>query len=165
MTRLLVSLALMLAIPGTGFAQPSTNAAQANRVISSYVYLANADGDKVLVTTQFWRNDPKYDERTLHRFLDVLAALEKRGFAKNDKATIDSWDKPEPFARCYVYLEDVQSAGRTKGAPVSGTRVWCSENGASEYDVKNSESAKHVDEVLRQFDVYFERSKKNVRKG
>jgi hypothetical protein len=126
--------------------------------------LVDSTGNKVLLSTQFWRNDAKYDDRAFHRFLDVMAALEKRGFHKDDKAVIDNWDKPEPFARCYIYMEDLQAAKKTKGALVSGSRVWCADNGASERDLRPSDSPKHVDEVLKYFDEYLARAKTRLHK-
>lgn len=165
MVRVLASIGLMIAMSAGALAQPSTNPAQANKSIASYVYLVNAEGDKILVTTQFWRNDPRYDERVLHRFSDVLGALEKRGFTRNEKVTIDSWDKPEPFVRCFIYLEDVQAGGaKGKASPVTGTRLWCSDNGASELELKASDSPKHVDEVMKRFDTYFARAKDKLHK-
>src|SRR5689334_16633403 len=121
---------LLLATAGAVGAQPLSSQ-PADRSIPAYVYLMNTAGDKVVVSTQFWRNDPKYDDRAFHRFLDVVAALEKRGFRKNDNAGIDSWDKPEPYVRCYIYLEDRQAGRTTKAGMTSGTRLWCTDNGAS----------------------------------
>ena len=92
-----------------------------------------------------------------------MAALEKRGFHKNDKAVID-WDKPEPVVRCYIYLEDLQTARKVKGTVVSDTRLWCADNGASEHEVRPSDTPKHVDEVMKYFDEYFARANAKVRK-
>jgi hypothetical protein len=118
----------------------------------------------VLLATQFWRNDPRYDDRAFHRFLDVMTGLEKRGFRKSDQATIENWDKPAPFARCYIYMEDLQAGRGVKGAVVSGSRVWCADNGASEMDINSSDSPKQVDQVLQHFDAYLDRAKKNLHK-
>jgi hypothetical protein len=153
----------MLAATPAG-AQPSNNPDQAARTVSAYVYLMDGSRNKVLISTQFWRNDPKYDDRAFHRFLDVMTALEKRGFHKDDKATIDSWDKPEPFVRCYIYLEDVQAGRKTKRGMTAGTRLWCSDNGASELELNQPDSPKYVETVMHHFDTYFERAKKNVHK-
>jgi hypothetical protein len=128
------------------------------------LYLVNSSGDKILLSTQFWRNDPKYDDRAFHRFLDVMAALEKRGFHKDDKAVIQDWDKPEPVVRCYIYLEDLQAARKTKGAVTGDTRLWCSDNGASEHEIRPSDTPKHVDEVMKYFDEYFARANARVHK-
>ncbi len=144
-------------------AQPAAKPDPA-RTIVTYVYLMDGASNKVLVNTQFWRNDPHYDDRAFHRFMDVLAALEKRGFHRDDKATIESWDKPEPYVRCYIYLEDRQAGRTTKAVTTSGTRLWCTDNGASEMELNQSDNPKHVEQVLRNFDTYFERAKKNVRK-
>jgi len=68
-----LALAMLLGAPGA-LAQPQAEAPM-DRSIPAYVYLMDDHDDKVLVSTQFWRNDPKYDDRAFHRFLDVLAAL------------------------------------------------------------------------------------------
>ena len=96
---------------------------QVSRSVSSYLYLRDAEGNRVLLSTQFWRNDPKYDDRALHRFFDVLTGLEKRGFHKDEKAVIDNWEKPEAIARCYIYMEDLQAGSRAKGGIVTGSRL------------------------------------------
>jgi hypothetical protein len=127
--------------------------------------MIDSEGNKVLLATNFWRNDAKYDERALGRFGDVMSGLEKRGFRKSADATIDSWDRPEPVVRCYIYMEDLQSAGSGRGGKlVTGSRVWCSDNGASERDIRGSDNPKHVAEVLKYFDVYFKRAKANLQK-
>jgi len=156
-----VALALLFSVLCTSGVNAQPSAAETNRVIRSYVYLTNASSDKVLVSTQFWRNDPKYDDRAFHRFLDTLTALEKRGFHIDEKATVDNWEKPEPFVRCYIYLEDLQAA-RKGGTIPSGSRVWCSDNGASERELSGSDNPKHLDQLLASFDAYFNRAKKNV---
>ncbi|HKW81974.1 MAG TPA: hypothetical protein VJQ49_13270 [Casimicrobiaceae bacterium] len=144
-------------------AQPSDAADQHERSVNPYVYMMDSGGNKVLLSTQFWRNDPKYDDRAFHRFLDVMAALEKRGFHKNAKAAIENWDKPQPFARCYIYLEDLQDARKVKGALESGSRVYCTDNGASEHAIRQSDSPKHVADVLKYFDEYLARAKTKVK--
>lgn len=159
------TVAVLAALAATSVtAQPLDPADPANKAVQAYVYLMDAKGNKVLVNTQFWRNDPKYDERALHRFVDVLAALEKDGFRKNPKAAIDNWDKPEPFARCFIYMEDLGAGAprKTKEGLVSGSRLWCSENGASEHEIKASDNPKHVNEVLKYFGEYLARAKKNL---
>ncbi|HEX4882569.1 MAG TPA: hypothetical protein VFX05_00440, partial [Casimicrobiaceae bacterium] len=85
-----------------------------------------------------------------------------RGFAKSEKATIQGWDKPQPFARCYIYLEDMQNARGPK--PQSGARVWCTETGISEIDVRNSDGPKHLAEVMQKFDMMLDKSKKALGK-
>ena len=164
MFRSLVALAGAIMLSAGVWAQPADTAGQQERTVSPYLYLVDSTGNKVLLSTQFWRNDAKYDDRAFHRFLDVMAALEKRGFHKDDKAVIDNWDKPEPFARCYIYMEDLQAAKKTKGTLVSGSRVWCADNGASERDLRPSDSPKHVDEVLKYFDEYLARAKTRLHK-
>ena len=158
--------ALALATSMTATAQPSDQPDQLKRALSSYVYVMDNGGNKVLVSTKFWRNDPKYDDRAFHRFLDVLNGLEKRGFRQDDKATIASWSGTQPFARCFVYLEDLQAGGRTaKNAPVTtGSRVWCSESGISEQEIKASDGPKHLDQVMQKFDTFLDLAKQNVKK-
>ncbi len=160
----LAALWAALALLPPAMAQPTANPDQASRAVVTYVYLMDQASNKILVSTQFWRNDPKYDDRAFHRFLDVLTALEKLGFRKDDKATIDNWDKPAPFVRCYIYLEDRQAGRTTKAGTTSGTRLWCSDNGASELELNQSDSPKHIELVMRHFQTYFDRAKKNVRK-
>jgi len=156
---------LAFAVASTfAWAQPIRDPEPLLKSVSVYIYLINAKGDKVLVNTQLWRNDFNYDERAMRRFFDVLSALEKRGFHKDEKAVIDNWEDPKPFTRCYIYMEDLQAARRTKGAMQSGARLTCTENGASEYSVGASESPKHVDEILKHFDVYLARAQKKVHK-
>jgi hypothetical protein len=161
--RLLFGLAIALFLAGGALAQPTNAADQQERAVGPYLYLADSDGNKVLLSTQFWRNDPKYDDRAFHRFLDVMAALEKRGFHKNEKVVID-WDKPEPVVRCYIYLEDLQAAKKVTGTVVSDSRLWCADNGASEHEVRPSDTPKHVDEVMKYFDEYFARAKARAHK-
>lgn len=158
-----VSVLLCQCLASVGHAQPAGTDDIAQRTISPYLYLVDADGNKVLLASNFWRRDARYDERALTRMSEVMAGLEKRGFHKDEKATIDSWDKPEADVRCYIYMEDLQSGRKSKGKPVTGTRVWCTDNGASEHDVGNSDSPKHVAQVLRYFDLYFKRAKANVK--
>ncbi len=146
------------------FAQPTASPDQESRAVPVYLYLMDAAKNKVLVSTQVWRNDPKYDDRAFHRFLEVMAALEKRGFRKDEKAVIDNWEKPQPFARCFIYLEDLQAGKQTKTVVTSGARVWCFGAGLSEAEVQPSENPKHVELVLARFDNMFERAKKNVKK-
>jgi hypothetical protein len=164
MSKWLVGLVIALFLSGVASAQPTTAAGQQERTVGPYLYLVNSSGDKVLLSTQFWRNDPKYDDRAFHRFLDVMAALEKRGFHKDEKAVIENWDKPEPVVRCYIYLEDLQAAKKSKATVVSDSRLWCSDNGASEHEVKPSDTPKHVDDVMKSFDEYYARAKSRVHK-
>jgi hypothetical protein len=164
MSRSLLAAALACAVvTGGAHAQPANTPDQATKAVGTYVYLMDSGNNRVLLSTQFWRNDPKYDDRAFHRFLDVLAGLEKRGFRKDDKAAIDNWEKPEPYTRCYIYLEDLQTAKGGKGI-VSSARIWCSDNGVSESDVAGSDNPKHADLVLQRFDAYFARAKKNLKK-
>jgi hypothetical protein len=163
MFKLLSGLAIAVILAGGAAAQPANTPEEQERAVAPYLYLTDSNGNKVLLSTQFWRNDSKYDDRAFHRFLDVMSALEKRGFHKNDKAVID-WDKPEPVVRCYIYLEDLQTARKVKGPAVSDTRLWCAENGASDHEVKPSDTPKHVDQVMKYFDEYFARAHAKVHK-
>ena len=149
---------------GLAGAQPSKDPEQADRAVNAYAYMMNTAGHKVLVSTNFWRNDFKYDDRAFQRFLEVLAALEKKGFKKSEKATIDSWDKPQPFARCYVYLEDLQAGQATKTSVTAGARVWCSSAGISEIEIRTSDTPKHAAEVMAKFDTMFDKARKQLGK-
>ncbi|HVE51344.1 MAG TPA: hypothetical protein VNG69_17205 [Casimicrobiaceae bacterium] len=166
MSTLAIPVALVLALlAGPAHAQPKDDAAQDKRALASYAYLMDRAGNRVLVSTKYWRNDPKYDDRTFHRFLDVLSALEKKGFGQDEKAVIDTWSGTKPYARCFVYLEDIQAGRPVKGAgPTTGSRVWCSESGISEQELKASDTPKHVDEVMKRFDTFLDLAKQNVKK-
>ena len=164
MSKWLLGLVIAVILSGAASAQPAVAPGQQEKTVSPYLYLVDSNGNKVLLSTQFWRNDPKYDDRAFHRFLEVMTALEKRGFHKDEKAVIENWDKPEPVVRCYIYMEDLQSAKKAKGAVVSDSRLWCADNGASEHEVRPSDTAKHVDEVMKYFDEYFARAKARVHK-
>ncbi len=164
MSKWLVGLVIAFILSGAASAQPTAAPDQQEKTVNPYLYLVDSNGNKVLLSTQFWRNDPKYDDRAFHRFLEVMTALEKRGFHKDEKAVIENWDKPEPVVRCYIYMEDLQSAKKAKGAVVSDSRLWCADNGASEHEVRPSDTAKHVDEVMKYFDEYFARAKARVHK-
>lgn len=161
MTLLAVAIA---AAPIDAAAQPIRSPDPLLKSVSEYVYVVNAKGDKVLLTTQFWRNDAGYDDHAQHRFFEVMSALEKRGFHKDANATIDNWDDPRPFVRCYIYMEDLQAARAGRGPMKSGTRLQCVDNGASEFSVRASDSPQHVKEILKHFDIYFARAEKKVHK-
>lgn len=165
MSRFALPAALAFALAASPlFAQPTGAADEANRAVNVYLYMMDAAGHKALVSTQLWRNDVKYDERVVQRFLEVLAGLEKRGFRKNDKATITSWDKPDTVARCYVYLEDLQAGKKTKTSVTSGARVWCSDSGISESEINPSDQPKHAEQVLSRFDGFLAKAKQNLKK-
>lgn len=159
-----LALALIAVAVPAALAQPTSDPDQVNRAVNPYVYLMDGGGHKVLVSTQFWRNDAKYDERAFHRFLDALAQLDKRGFKKSEKAVIDSWDKPQPFARCYIYLEDLQAGRATKTSVTAGARVWCSSAGISEIEIRTSDTPKHTAEVMQKFDLMLDKAKKALGK-
>ena len=165
MQRLAALAPLALALfAAAATAQPTNAPDQAERALSPYVYLVDGKGNRILVSTQFWRNDQKYDDRAFHRFLDVLAALEKRGFKKSDKVTIEGWDKPQPYSRCFIYLEDLQSGRVTKTTVTSGARVWCTATGISEIAIQPSDNAKHVAQVMDKFEMMFDKSQKSIGK-
>ena len=155
--RALAFAAALCATPA--LAQPAGTPDQQARAVNVYVYLMDGGNNRVLVSTNFWRNDGTYDDRALHRFMEVLAALEKKGFRMDPKAVIDSWDKPAPYARCYVYLEDMQVAQRGKGSVASGSRVWCSGAGISEAELRSSEGQGHVGQVLQRFDLMLSKAR------
>ena len=162
MCRWKAALVIAMALQNAGWAQPINATEQVSRSVSSYLYLADAEGNRVLLSTQFWRNDSKYDDRALHRFFDVMTGLEKRGFHKDEKAVIDNWEKPEAIARCYIYMEDLQAGSRAKGGIVTGSRLWCTDNGVSEHEISPSDNARHVEQVLQYFDAYLARAKRNL---
>ncbi|HSQ81902.1 MAG TPA: hypothetical protein VLU54_12360 [Casimicrobiaceae bacterium] len=151
--------ALLALATATAAAQPSGNADEASRSINPYVYMSDAHGNKVLVSTTFWRNDQEYDVRSLRRLYAVMSDLEKLGFKKNDQASID-WNKKESVIRCAIYLESRQAGRGGK----TGTRVWCDESGLSEFTVSPSDEPKHVDLVMKRFDTQYAGAKRNLTK-
>ena len=138
---------------------PAPAAASAGRPAPLYFFLSDAAGNRVLLQTQFTLANVDYDIRALRRFYAVVAGLEQKGFRKNEKISIDDWDKKEKYAKCYVYLEDEES-GRGKA---TGARVWCSESGISEVAVNPSEDAKHVDKVLERFAFFLNKAREGLR--
>jgi hypothetical protein len=164
MSRLAIAGLVIAASCTTAVAQPKDDAEQARRALSSYVYLMDSASNRVLVSTKYWRNDPKYDDRAFHRFLDVLTALEKKGFRQDEKAAIDSWAGSKPYARCFVYLEDEKAGKAAKGNITTGSRVWCSESGISEQEIGGSDAPKHLDQVLAKFDTFLNLAKQNLKK-
>lgn len=156
MSRLFAPLAFTLACTvaaPAALAQPAGNPDDEARSVTTYVYLMDNANNRVLVSTHFWRTDLKYDERAFKRFMDVLAALEKKGFRIDPKATIESWDKPVQYARCYIYLEDLQAGQKAKGSVTTGSRVWCVGAGISEAELRGSDTAPHTGQVLQRFDL------------
>ena len=165
MTPFAVLASFALAFAGAAaVAQPLPDPGSAERAVNPYVYMMDGAGHKVLVSTQVWRNDLKYDDRAFHRFLEVLAALEKKGYKKSEKATIESWDKPQPFARCYIYLEDLTAGRATKTSVTAGARVWCTSTGISEIEIRPADAPKHVAEVLQKFDMMLDKARKALGK-
>jgi hypothetical protein len=154
----LVSLALALATAAAS-AQPTEGADQAARKINPYVYMRDGAGDKVFVETQFWRNDPNYDARSLHRISDLMAGLEKLGFKVSPEAA-NGWEKPEKVVRCRINMEVVNKRWRGK----TGAIVNCENTGISEAEVVPSEDAKHVKLVLDAFDKQFKLAKDKLGK-
>jgi hypothetical protein len=132
---------------------------QAARKLNPYVYMRDGAGDKVFLETQFWRNDPAYDQKTLARVSDVMAGLEKRGF-KGDPNAANGWDKPEKVVRCRINMEVYNKRWRGK----TGTIVNCENTGISEAEVAGSDDPKHVKEVLDAFDKQFKLAKEKVGK-
>lgn len=149
---------LALSMSGVS-AQPSSSAAAQARSVNPYVYMTDAAGDKVLLSTTFWGNDEAYDDRALHRFFAVMSDLEKRGFKKNDQASID-WNKKENVIRCAIYLESRQAGRGGK----TGTRVWCEGSGLGEFTVSPSDEPKHVDIVMKRFETQYAGAKRNLGK-
>ena len=150
---------LALSMSGVS-AQPSSSAAAQSRSVNPYVYMTDAAGDKVLLSTTFWGNDEAYDDRALHRFFAVMSDLEKRGFRKNDQASID-WNKKSAHARCAIYLETIVPGGKKVE---TGTRVWCDDSGLGEFTVSPSDDPKHIETVMKRFDLHFAGAKRNAGK-
>jgi len=142
------------------FAQYKDSSDQAARKLNPYVYMRDGAGDKVFLETQFWRNDPAYDQKALTRISEVMAGLEKRGF-KGDPNAANGWDKPEKVVRCRINMEVVNKRWRGK----TGTIVNCENTGISEAEVAGSEDPKHVKEVLDAFDKQFKLAKEKLDKG
>lgn len=150
------ALILTLAI-GTVSAQPAEDAERAKGAINPYVYMRDGAGNKLYIETQFWRNDPAYDARSLKRLSDVMAGLEKVGFKQNaDAAT--GWDKPENVVRCRINMESTAKRWRGK----SGTIVACEGTGISDAEVRPSEDPKHVSLVLDAFNKQFKIAKEKL---
>lgn len=156
--RYAICVALALATASV-CAQPTEGAVQAARKINPYVYMRNAAGDKAFVETQFWRNDPNYDARTLRTISDVMAGLEKLGF-KGDPGAGNGWDKPEKVIRCRINLEVVNKRWRGK----TGAIVGCEGTGISDAEITPSEDPKHVKLVLDAFDRQFRLAKEKLGK-
>ena len=60
---------------------------------------------------------------------------------------VNSAEQQERAVGPYLYLT------------VSDTRLWCADNGASDHEVRPSDTPKHVDQVMKYFDEYFARAK------
>ncbi len=151
--------ALLALTSAAATAQPSESADQASQSINPYVYMSDAHGNKVLVSTTFWRNDQEYDVRSLRRLYAVMSDLEKLGFKKNNQVSID-WNKKENVIRCAIYLESRQAGRGGK----TGARVWCDGSGLGEFTVSPSDDPKHVDIVMKRFETQYAGAKRNVGK-
>ena len=148
---MLAAMLLALAV-GTASAQPAENAEGAKGSINPYVYMRDGAGNKLYIETQFWRNDPGYDARTLKRLSDVMSGLEKLGFKENPAAAT-GWDKPENnIIRCRINMESTAKRWRGK----SGTIVACEGTGISDAEIRPSEDPKHVQQVLEAFNKQFQ---------
>jgi hypothetical protein len=152
------AVAVILAMTASlAFAQPVEGPEQAAKKINPYVYMRDGAGNKVFVETQFWRNDPNYDARSLKRISDVMAGLEKLGYKVSPEAA-NGWDKPEKVVRCRINMEVVNKRWRGK----TGAIVNCENTGISEAEVVPSEDAKHVKAILDAFDKQFKLAKEKV---
>jgi hypothetical protein len=150
----------LVALAAAGaWAQYKDTPDQAARKLNPYVYMRDGAGDKVFLETQFWRNDPGYDQKALTRVSEVMAGLEKRGF-KGDPAAANGWDKPEKVVRCRINMEIYNKRWRGK----TGTIVNCENTGISEAEVAGSEDPKHVKDVLDAFDKQFKLAKEKTGK-
>ena len=141
------------------WAQPMDTPDQAARKLNPYVYMRDAAGDKVFLESQFWRNDPAYDQKALTRLSEVMSALEKRGF-KGDPNAAQGWDKPEKVVRCRINMEVVNKRWRGK----TGTMVDCENTGISEAEIAGSEEPKHIEKILQDFDRLFKLAKEKLGK-
>ncbi len=142
----------------TASAQPAENAEGAKGSINPYVYMRDGAGNKLYIETQFWRNDPAYDARTLKRLSDVMTGLEKLGFKENPAAAT-GWDKAENgIVRCRINMESTAKRWRGK----SGTIVACENTGISDAEVRPSEDPKHVTLVLEAFSKQFKLAKEKM---
>jgi len=139
------------------WAQYKDTPEQQARKLNPYVYMRDGAGDKVFLETQFWRNDPAYDQKALTRVSEVMSGLEKRGY-KGDVNAANGWDKPEKVVRCRINMEVVNKRWRGK----TGTIVNCENTGISEAEIAGSEEPKHVTEVLDAFDKQFKLAKEKV---
>jgi hypothetical protein len=154
-TAMRYAIAALCAMAATAvFAQYKDSPDQQARKLNPYVYMRDGAGDKIFLETQFWRNDPAYDQKALTRVSEVMSGLEKRGF-KGDPAAANGWDKPEKVVRCRINLEVVNKRWRGK----TGAIVNCENTGISEAEVAGSDEAKHVKEVLDAFDKQFKLAK------
>ena len=148
----------LLALASTAtWAQYKDTPEQQARKLNPYVYMRDGAGDKVFLETQFWRNDPAYDQKALTRISEVMSGLEKRGY-KGDVNAANGWDKPEKVVRCRINMEVVNKRWRGK----TGTIVNCENTGISEAEIAGSEEPKHVQEVLEAFDKQFKLAKEKV---
>jgi hypothetical protein len=139
------------------WAQYKDTPEQQARKLNPYVYMRDGAGDKVFLESQFWRNDPAYDQKALSRLSEVMSGLEKRGY-KGDVSAANGWDKPEKVVRCRINMEVVNKRWRGK----TGTIVNCENTGISEAEVAGSEDPKHVKEVLDAFDKQFKLAKEKL---
>jgi hypothetical protein len=153
---ILLSIALALCA-APAWAQPDENADKAKGAINPYVYMRDSAGNKLYIETQFWRNDPAYDARSLKRLSDVMTGFEKLGFKQNDDAAT-GWDKPEKVVRCRINMESTVKRWRGK----SGTIVACENTGISDAEVRPSEDPKHVALVLDAFNKQFKIAKEKM---
>ena len=139
------------------WAQYKDTPEQQARKLNPYVYMRDGAGDKVFLETQFWRNDPAYDQKALTRVSEVMSGLEKRGY-KGDVNAANGWDKPEKVVRCRLNMEVVNKRWRGK----TGTVIGCENTGISDAEVAGSEDPKHVDQVLDAFDKQFKLAKEKL---
>ncbi len=154
--RCAIGCVLVLCAFGT-LAQPVEGPDQAARSINPYVYVRDGAGDKVFIETQFWRNDPNYDARSLKRISEVMSGLEKLGFKRSPEAAT-GWDKPEKVVRCRITMEVVNKRWRGK----TGAIVGCEGTGISDAEIAGSDDAKHVKLVLDAFDKQFKIAKEKA---
>src|SRR5512142_969632 len=144
---------------GAALAQYKDAPDQAARKLNPYVYMRDGAGNKVFVESQFWRNDPAYDQKSLTRLSEVMSGLEKRGF-KGDPSAAQGWDKAEKVVRCRINMEVVNKRWRGKTCAM----VDCENTGISEAEIAGSEEPKHVEKILQDFDRLFKLAKEKLGK-
>ena len=73
-TAMRYAIAALCAMAATAaLAQYKDSPEQQARKLNPYVYMRDGGGDKIFLETQFWRNDPGYDQKALTRVSEVMS--------------------------------------------------------------------------------------------